>query len=108
MSSLRLSLVAVATALSLACCAKLEAGLQSKDYTTLSAKLAKDMGERDVASTLGATPDKNDLITCTDHAGKQWQCRTWIFAGGKPKNNLRVVFYEADDHTWRVAAWDLF
>lgn len=81
----------------------------TKDYTALSGKLAKDMTEKAVADTLGATPDKADLTTCTDHAGKQWQCRTWIFAGGaKPKNNLRVVFYQADDGTWRVAAWDMF
>jgi hypothetical protein len=108
MASLRLSLVAAATALGLACCARLDAGLQEKDYTALSAKLAKDMAERDVATTLGGTPDKNDLTTCTDHAGKQWQCRSWIFAGGKPKNNLRVVFYQADDHSWRVVSWDMF
>ena len=80
----------------------------TKDYTTLSGKLAKDMTERGVADALGARPDKADLTTCTDHAGKQWQCRTWIFAGGKPKDNLRVVFYQADDSTWRVAAWDVF
>jgi hypothetical protein len=81
----------------------------SKDYTALSGKLAKDMTEKAVADTLGGTPDKADLTTCTDHAGKQWQCRTWIFAGGsKPKNNLRVVFYQADDGSWRVAAWDMF
>ena len=81
----------------------------TKDYTALSGKLAKDMTEKAVADALGATPDKADLITCTDHAGRQWQCRTWIFAGGsKPKNNLRVVFYQADDGSWRVAAWDMF
>ncbi len=80
----------------------------SKDYTALAGKLAKDMTEKGVADALGATPDKADLTTCTDHAGKQWQCRTWIFAGGKPKNNLRVVFYQAADDSWRVAAWDMF
>lgn len=81
----------------------------TKDYTALSGKLAKDMPEKAVADALGTTPDKADLTTCTDHAGKQWQCRTWIFAGGsKPKNNLRVVFYQADDGSWRVAAWDMF
>ena len=79
-----------------------------KDYTALSGKLAKDMTEKAVADTLGGTPDKTDLTTCTDHAGKQWQCRTWIFAGGKPKTNLRVVFYQADDSAWHVAAWDVF
>jgi hypothetical protein len=89
-------------------CARLNDVASSKDYTGLSAKLAKDMSEHDVADTLGATPDKADLTTCTDHAGKQWQCRTWIFGGGKPKNNLRVVFYQADDSTWRVVSWDMF
>ncbi len=79
-----------------------------KDYAALSGKLAKDMTEAGVAQAIGSTPAKADLTTCTDHAGKEWQCRTWIFAGGKPKNNLRVVFYQADDHSWRVAAWDLF
>lgn len=80
-----------------------------KDYAALSGKLAKDMTEKAVADTVGGTPDKADITTCTDHAGKQWQCRTWIFAGGtKPKNNLRVVFYQADDGSWRVAAWDMF
>lgn len=79
-----------------------------KDYASLSGKLAKDMTEKGVSDTLGATPDKADITTCTDHAGKQWQCRTWIFAGGKPKDNLRVVFYQADDSSWRVAAWDVF
>ncbi|MGA9008596.1 MAG: hypothetical protein WB495_17385 [Xanthobacteraceae bacterium] len=66
------------------------------------------MSERDVANTLGGTPHKADLTTCTDHEGKQWQCRTWIFGGGKPKNNLRVVFYQADDSTCRVVTWDMF
>ena len=79
-----------------------------KDYAALSGKLAKDMSEAGVAQAIGSTPAKADLTTCTDHAGKEWQCRTWIFAGGKPKNNLRVVFYQTDDHSWRVAAWDLF
>ena len=74
----------------------------------MSGKLAKDMTEKGVADALGATPDKADMTTCTDHAGKEWQCRTWIFAGGKPKTNLRVVFYQADDSAWHVAAWDVF
>ena len=80
----------------------------TRDYAALSGKLAKDMTEKGVADALAATPDKADLTTCTDHAGKEWQCRTWIFAGGKPKTNLRVVFYKADDSTWHVAAWDVF
>ena len=113
MPSLRASLIAAAATLCLTSsgllsCARLGAGLADKDYIALSAKLAKDMSERDVATTLGATPDKADLTTCTDHEGKQWQCRTWIFAGGKPKNNLRVVFYEANDSAWRVISWDMF
>jgi hypothetical protein len=80
----------------------------TRDYGAMSGKLTKDMTEKGVADALAATPDKVDLTTCTDHAGKQWQCRTWIFAGGKPKTNLRVVFYQADDHAWHVAAWDVF
>ena len=80
----------------------------TRDYGAMSGKLAKDMTEKGVADALGATPDKADMTTCTDHAGKQWQCRTWIFGGGKPKNNLRVVFYQADDSTWRVVTWDMF
>ena len=80
----------------------------TRDYAALSGRLAKDMTEKGVADVLAATPDKVDLTTCTDHAGKQWQCRTWIFAGGKPKTNLRVVFYQADDSAWHVAAWDVF
>jgi hypothetical protein len=79
----------------------------SKDYASLSGKLAKDMTEKAVSDAVGATPDKADIITCTDHAGKQWQCRTWVFAS-KPKESLRVVFYQADDASWRVAAWDTF
>ena len=111
--SLRRGLIAAAAAFGLMSsflmsCARLNDITQSKDYTVLSAKLTKDMSERDVANTVGGTPDKADLTTCTDHEGKQWQCRTWIFGGGKPKNNLRVVFYQADDHSWRVVSWDLF
>jgi hypothetical protein len=96
---------------SLISCARVPSVLpdSTKDYIALSGKLAKDMTEKAVADALGGTPDKADITTCTDHAGKQWQCRTWIFAGGsKPKNNLRVVFYQGDDSTWRVAAWDMF
>jgi len=92
----------------LGACAGQSSVLESKDYAGLSGKLAKDMTEKAVADALGATPDKADLTTCTDHAGKQWQCRTWIFASGKPKDNLRVVFYQADDSAWRDAAWDIF
>jgi hypothetical protein len=113
MPSLRRGLFVAAVALCLTSsglmsCARLGAGFADKDYTALSAKLAKDMSERDVATTLGATPDKADMTTCTDHEGKQWQCRTWIYAGGKAKNNLRVVFYQADDSAWRVVSWDMF
>jgi hypothetical protein len=113
MPSLRRSLIVAAAALCLTSsglmsCARLASSLADKDYTALSAKLAKDMSERDVATTLGGTPDKADLTNCTDHEGKQWQCRTWIYAGGKPKNNLRVVFYEATDSAWRVVSWDMY
>jgi hypothetical protein len=109
----RLTLAAAlgAAAAGLISCARAPGVLpdSTKDYVALSAKLTKDMTEKAVADALGGTPDKADLTTCTDHAGKQWQCRTWIFAGGsKPKNNLRVVFYQGDDSTWRVAAWDMF
>ncbi len=111
--SSRPGLIVAAAVVGLMCsflmsCAPLNNVTQSKDYTSLSTKLAKDMSERDVANTLGGTPDKADLTTCTDHEGKQWQCRTWIFGGGKPKNNLRVVFYQADDSAWRVVTWDMF
>ena len=113
MPSLRRSLIVAAAALCLTSsglmsCARLASSLADKDYTALSAKLAKDMSEQDVATTLGGTPDKADLTNCTDHEGKQWQCRTWIYAGGKPKNNLRVVFYEATDSAWRVVSWDMY
>jgi len=108
MRSLRLSLITAAAALCLMSCTRFDSGLQDKDYTSLSARLKKDMSERDVSTALGSPPDKADLITCTDHAGKSWQCRTWIYGGGTPKNNLRVVFYQADDSAWRVVAWDMF
>jgi hypothetical protein len=113
MPSLRRGLFVAAAALCLTSsglmsCARLSADLADKDYTALSAKLAKDMSEQDVATALGATADKADMTTCTDHEGKQWQCRTWLYAGGKAKNNLRVVFYQANDSTWRVVSWDMF
>jgi hypothetical protein len=112
MLPLRLSLIAAAAAFCLMSCGVsgngLTAALADKDYNSLSTKLKKDMSEGDVAVTLGSPPDKADLITCTDPAGKPWQCRTWIYGGGKPKNNLRVVFYQADDSAWRVVTWDTF
>src|ERR1700686_2852937 len=114
MPSLRLGLIIVATAAlclmssGLLSCARMSGDLADKDYTAFGGKLAKDMSEHDVATTLGATPDKADLTTCTDHEGKQWQCRTWIYAGGKPKNNLRVVFYQANDSAWRLVSWDMY
>jgi hypothetical protein len=109
MPSLRLSLIMAAAALCLmGCGGGLTAGLASKDYSALSASLKKDMSERDVATALGATPDKADLVTCTDPEGKPWQCRTWIYAGGRAKNNLRVVFYQDQSSAWRVAAWDMY
>jgi hypothetical protein len=114
LSSLRRSLIVAAAALGLVgfclvdCGGGLTAALHDKDYTELSAKLQKDMTEKDVATTLGATPDKADMTTCTDHEGKQWQCRTWIYAGGKPKNTLRVVFYQDQSNAWRVVTWDMY
>jgi hypothetical protein len=115
MPSLRTNLILATVVLCLVSTGLMSCAQQStvladhnKDYASLSGKLAKDMTEKGVSDAVGATPDKADLTTCTDHAGKQWQCRTWIFAGGKPKNNLRVVFYQADDASWRVAAWDMF
>ena len=111
--SFRPGLITAVTALglmssALLSCARLNNDTQTRDFTSLSAKLAKDMSEQDVATTLGGRPDKADMTNCTDHAGKQWQCRTWIYAGGKAKNNLRVVFYQADDSAWRVVSWDMF
>jgi hypothetical protein len=112
MRSLRRSLIVAASlclmADGLMSCARLASSLGDKDYGALSTKLSKDMSERDVATTLGGTPTKNDLTNCTDPQGKQWQCRTWIYGGGKAKNNLRVIFYQADDSAWRVVSWDMF
>ena len=39
-------------------CARLNDVTQSKDYTAPSAKLTKDMSERDVATTLGGHPTR--------------------------------------------------
>jgi hypothetical protein len=109
MPRLRLSLLAAAAALCLIGCAKIATpGAQAKDYASLSEKLKKDMSEEDVASTLGAPPDKADLITCTDTSGAPWQCRTWIYYGGRPKNSVRLVFYQAEDKAWRVATWQIY
>lgn len=107
-----LSLTAVSlTALGLAGCTRLgsaSTGSPTKDFAALSAQLQKDMAETEVAKTLGAPPDKADLVNCVDHAGNPWPCRTWIYAGGRPKNNLRVVFYQTSDSAWRVASWDMY
>jgi hypothetical protein len=109
MPRLCLSLLAAAAAFCLVGCAKIAApGAPEKDYASLSAKLKKDMSEEDVASTLGSTPDKADLTTCTDTSGAPWQCRTWIYYGGHPKNSVRLVFYQAEDKAWRVAAWQIY
>jgi len=89
MPSLRLSLIMGAAALCLIGCAKfggLTPGAQYKDYSSLSTHLKKDMSEQDVAAALGSSPDKADLVTCTDTSGAPWQCRTWIYYGGRPKN----------------------
>jgi hypothetical protein len=114
MPSLRTGLIMTIAALCLVSnglmsCAQQAAVLadSGKDYAALSGKLAKDMSEKAVADAVGATPDKADITTCTDHAGKQWQCRTWVYTS-KPKESLRIVFYQAGDASWRVAAWDTF
>ena len=57
--SLRPGLIAAAAAFGLMSsflmsCAQLNDLTQNKDYTALSTKLAKDMSERDVATTLGS------------------------------------------------------
>ncbi len=111
MASLRLTLTVSATTLVLASCAKpggLTPGLQDKDYASLSSHLKKDMSEKEVAVTIGATPDKADTAKCVDHAGNPWTCKTWIYAGGGPKNTLRLVFYQTDSSDWRVAAWEIY
>jgi hypothetical protein len=109
MPGLRLSLMMAAVALCLIGCAKLAApGAPDKNYASLSAQLKKDMSEQEVATTLGSSPDKADLITCTDTSGAPWQCRTWIYASGHPKSSVRVVFYQADDKAWRVAGWQTY
>lgn len=105
MPVLRLNLLMAATALCLTGCGNLTAAVQQKDYTSLSLQLKKDMSEEDVSKTMGSAPDKTDMVTCVDHAGSPWQCRTWIFNGGRPRNNVRVVFYQSDDKAWRVVSW---
>jgi hypothetical protein len=111
MASLRLNLTIATTALALAGCAALgntTPAPKEKDYTALSAKLTKDMSETDVTATLGSAPDKTDLVQCHDHAGSPWQCKTWIYAGGGPKNTLRLVFYQTNNKDWRVGAWEIY
>jgi hypothetical protein len=111
MASLRLSLFMAATALLLVGCqglGRLTAGLQEKDYASLSSQLKKDMTELQVAATIGSAPDKTDMVTCTDHDGKPWQCKTWIYSGGSAKNTLRLVLYQAASGEWRVASWDVY
>jgi hypothetical protein len=104
----RLRLIAAALAVCLAACTSLMPPQQQKDYVSLSLRLQKDMSEQDVTTTLGAPPDKADMVTCTDHDGNPWQCKTWIYGGERPKNNLRLVFYQADDKAWRVVAWQVY
>jgi hypothetical protein len=105
----RLRLIAAVSAVCLAGCAGLmPSPPPQKDYVSLSLRLHKDMSEQDVTTTLGAPPDKADMVTCTDHDGNPWQCKTWIYSGERPKNNLRLVFYQADDKAWRVVAWQLY
>ena len=107
MPSLRLKLMMAATALCLVGCANLTTPLPQKDYTALSLRLKKDMSEQDVTQTIGSPPDRNDLVTCTDHDGHPWQCKTWIYTG-RPKNNLRLVFYQDDDKAWRIVSWQIY
>ena len=108
MPSLRPKLIMAATAFCLMGCGNLATGLQQKDYNSSSLRLKKDMSEQEVAATIGSSPDKVDMVTCVDHSGSPWQCRTWIYYGGHPKNSLRLVFYQADDKQWRVAAWQIY
>lgn len=108
MSLSRLRPIAAALAVFLAACTSLTPSAPQKDYVSLSLRLQKDMSEQDVVTTIGAPPDKADTVTCTDHDGKPWQCKTWIYSGGRPKNNLRLVFYQADDKAWRVVAWQVY
>jgi hypothetical protein len=108
MASLRLTLVMAATVLCLAGCANLTAQAPQKDYAALGLLVKKDMSEADVTALLGAPPDKNDMITCTDHDGSPWQCKSWIYAGDRPKNNLRLIFYQAEDKAWRVVSWQVY
>jgi hypothetical protein len=109
MASLRQKLAITAMALCLGCCASLtpQPPQPQKDYTSLSLRLKKDMTEGDVTETLGA-PDKNDQITCTEHNGNPWQCKSWIYEGGRPKNNLRLIFYQGEDKTWKVVSWQVY
>ena len=104
MASLRLMLAMAATALCLVGCANLTPQTPQKDYAALDLLLKKDMSEADVTAMVGAPPDKNDMITCTNHDGSPWQCKSWIYAGERPKNNLRLIFYQAEDKVWRVVS----
>jgi hypothetical protein len=111
MASLRLNLIMAATAILLVGCqgpGNLTAGLQEKDFASLGSQLKKDMTELQVAATIGSAPDKTNLVTCTDHEGKPWQCKTWIYSSGRAKNTLRLVFYQATSGEWRVASWDTY
>ena len=108
MALLRHKLAITALALCLASCAGLTSQAPQKDYAALSLLLKKEMSEADVTAALGAPPDKNDIITCTDHDGSPWQCKSWIYAGGRPKNNLRLIFYQADDKAWRTVSWQVY
>jgi hypothetical protein len=108
MAPLRLTLALAAIALCLVGCANLAAQAPQKDYAALSLLLKKEMSEADVTTALGTPPDKNDMITCTDHDGSPWQCKSWIYAGGRPKNNLRLIFYQAEDKAWRTVSWQVY
>jgi|SRR5271170_6019401 len=109
MPSLRLNFIIVATAMLLVGCAKLgnlTAG--DKDYASLSAQLKKDMSEKEVSDTIGASPDKFDMVTCGEQTASPWKCKTWVYYGGRAKNTLRVVFYQPNMGGWQVASWQLY
>ncbi len=108
MASLRQMLVMAVTVLGLVGCANFAPQTPQKDYAAPSLLLKKDMAEADVTALLGGPPDKNDMITCTDHDGSPWQCKSWIYGGGRPKNNLRLIFYQAEDKAWRVVSWQVY
>jgi hypothetical protein len=111
MPSLRLNLIMASTVLCLVGCARPgnpTPAAHEKDYNELSSQLKKDMSEEEVAAAIGSAPNKMDLVTCVDHAGSPWQCKTWIYYGGRPRNSLRLVFYQSDHGIWRSVSWQVY